>query len=180
MHCLNVACFYISCATFFVLAARFWLARYGSVEFSPTFRAILTNWLPIEIIFKLYDRSDWFRNRPRGLAPRNKKEIGDKAGEKISGPLQHRRGGQRRFFSNCATPRRKEKGLEAVDFGAYRSAVATFLRSFFVEREIICGERVCQKENVNMGKSAYLVQFILTGRRCSDKSTDVKVERFVS
>ncbi|MBQ9798759.1 MAG: DUF445 family protein [Thermoguttaceae bacterium] len=94
----EIACFYISCATFLALAAYFFLARYGNVEFSPTCRAILTtattaavgyltNWLAIEMLFKPYDRIDWFWIWPQGLAPRNKKEIGGKAGEKIATEL---------------------------------------------------------------------------------------------
>lgn len=47
----------------------------------------LTNWLAIEMLFKPYDRVSWLWIWPQGLVPRNKREIGIKAGEKISTEL---------------------------------------------------------------------------------------------
>lgn len=95
---LEIVCFYASCATALLLVTRFLLVRYGNVEFSPTFNGILTtattaavgyitNWLAIQMLFKPYDRVDWLWIWPQGLVPRNKKEIGRKAGEKITTEL---------------------------------------------------------------------------------------------
>lgn len=95
---LEIGCFYVSCATVLGLAARFLLVRFGNVEFSSAFDAILTaataaavgyitNWLAIEMLFKPYDRVNWLWIWPQGLVPRNKEEAGRKAGEKIANEL---------------------------------------------------------------------------------------------
>lgn len=47
----------------------------------------LTNWLAVEMIFKPYRPLQWFWIWPQGLVPRNKMEIGKKAGEKIQSEL---------------------------------------------------------------------------------------------
>ncbi len=95
---LEIACFYLSTATLVALLGQivaakvfgwtpsdFWdaalqVASAGAVGF-------LTNWLAIEMLFKPYDRKRWLFFWPQGLVPRNKAEIGEKAGEKIETEL---------------------------------------------------------------------------------------------
>ena len=94
---LEVFCFYFSIAALMaVLDLTF--ARVFGYELPRTAVKLLqialtaaigflTNWLAIEMLFKPYEPIKWLWVWPQGLVPRNKAEIGVKAGEKISTEL---------------------------------------------------------------------------------------------
>ncbi len=95
---LEVFCCYFSLLTLVVLLGQIIMSKMlghslpeswnGVLQVSLTAAVgFLTNWLAIEMLFKPYDPIRWLWIWPQGLVPRNKTEIGVKAGEKISSEL---------------------------------------------------------------------------------------------
>ncbi|MDO4571679.1 MAG: DUF445 family protein [Planctomycetia bacterium] len=91
----EIVCFYVSMATLVVMLAQMSLAKSlgcelpGGAEVALKILlaaavGFLTNWLAIEMLFKPYEYKRWLVIWPQGLVPRNKSEIAEKAGDKIS------------------------------------------------------------------------------------------------
>ncbi|MDO4571120.1 MAG: DUF445 family protein [Planctomycetia bacterium] len=95
---LEIVCFYVSMATIAIMAVQLVFSKACGYEMPDVAEGMLkillaaavgflTNWLAIEMLFHPYEYKRWLFIWPQGLVPRNKTEIGVKAGEKIASEL---------------------------------------------------------------------------------------------